>query len=260
MSDVNDTSSMSSTRLMKHLKTIQTDKQELKNSLLKALEKMRCLDQLVRSLGAVSQDFTFTNRVSWGSVFAALGETSGSEAVTEETKLDYINDVLADTTAQVEQQLIPSLQQARNKWMLQIIGVELLLVMFLGALLAGITYLNGLWPVASVSFSVTDILYQRPLFTGLILGLLIISALALHFYLRNYFAIKVAGALAEESSEFDLAGAFLRNTRIRHSVFRPDIVGLGWSGRKCLAKSLTEADLHAASDPASDPASDSGRG
>jgi len=56
------------------------------------------------------------------------------------------------------------------------------------------------------------------------------------FCIRRIVAKQVATKINREISEFDLAAAFLKNTRSQHSIFRADSIGWGWLSRKCLLK------------------------
>jgi hypothetical protein len=62
----------------------------------------------------------------------------------------------------------------------------------------------------------------------------LVSFLTFHFQLRNRLATKLSAQASNGNAEFDIGAAFLKNTRLRHSIFRPDIVGISRSGRKCL--------------------------
>ena len=100
--------------------------------------------------------------------------------------------------------------------------------------------MQGLWSLSNISFSVHPFLYERPVFSLLAGILFFVGFIWIHFNVRHFVAAQLVRKLNKEASEFDLAGAFLKNTRIQHSIFRPDIIVWNWLSRKCLLKTNTE--------------------
>ena len=236
MSTTKDKNLMTSAKLKRKLKSISTDKTEVKNSLLDIVEKFQCLDQIAKSIGLVKEKFSFANRVSWESVLSQLGNRAENSEAAEEIKLNEISDVVSQSTVQLENELIPKLQKWRNNWMLEVILIEIVLFGLLSLVVAGVTHLQGFWSMSSVTAPFQTFLYERPAFSLIIGILLFISFIMMHFNIRDFVAEQYVKKLTKESTEFDFAGAFLKNTRIQHSIFRPDIIGLGWLSRKCLLK------------------------
>ena len=229
MSITNDENLMTSIQVKRQLKSIDTEQSEIKNSLLNFIDQFQCLDQTAKSMGLIKKDFSFVNRVSWDSVFSAL---AASENV--ENKLKDISEVILSSSKQLENEIVPQLQKLRNSWMLEVILIEFVILGLLGLVTAGVTHVLGVWNMSSISFSVQPLLYERPIFSFLTFFVLFTGFFGMHFGVRNFAARKTVGELKKENSEFDLVGAFLKNTGFIHSIFRPDIVGFGWVNRNRL--------------------------
>lgn len=236
MSTVNDTNSMTSVQVKRRLKSIHTDKREIKSSLLKIVEQFQCLDHIARSIGLVKEGFSFAKRVSWQPVLSALDMTENDENVKDTINLQYISETFSTSSSQLENDLIPKLHKWRNNWMLEVILIEFVFLGLLSLAVAGVTHIQGLWSLSNTSISLQPFFYERPVFSLITGVLLFISFVVIHFSIRNFVAEQFVMKLNKNNSEFDLAAAFLKNTRIQHSIFRPDIIGWGWLNRKCLQK------------------------
>ena len=229
MSITNDENLMTSIQVQRKLKSIDTEHSDIKNRLLSFIEQFQCLDQTAKSMGLIKKNFSFVNRVSWDSIFSAL---AASENI--ENKLKDISEVILNSSKQLENEVVPQLQRIRNSWMLEVILIEFVILGLLGLVTAGLTHVLGVWNISSVSFSVQPLLYERPIFSFLTFIVLFIGLVLMHFSIRNFVARQTVRELKKENSEFDLVGAFLKNTGFIHSIFRPDIVGFGWVNRNRL--------------------------
>jgi len=235
MSNSNDTNLMTSAQVKKQLNSVSTEKRDVKNSLLNIIEQFQCLDHIAKSIGLIKEGFSFVNRVSWKSVISKLEQPVDSENKND-IELNYIIEAIAESSNQLEHELIPKLQKWRNNWMLEVILIDFVLLGLLALLIAGVTHIQGFWSLSNINISIQPFLYERPVFI-LVTGIIIFfSFFVMHFIIRNFVADQLARKLKKESSEFDFANAFLKNTRIQHSIFRPDIIGWNWLSRKCLLK------------------------
>ena len=235
MSIKDNTKLMTSVQVKKQLKSIDTDKPDIKHSLLNFVEQFECLDNIAKSIGLVKEGFSFVNRVSWNTVLSTLATSEKDEI--EEVKLKDISETILQSSNQVKNEIIPQLQRLRNKWMIDVILIEFVVLGLVGLVIAGVTNVLGLWSLSNISFSVQPFLYERPVFSFLTCIVLFISFVGMHFSTRSFVAGQIVRKLKKENSEFDLAGAFLKNTGIWHSIFSPDIVGFGWLNRKRLQMS-----------------------
>ena len=233
MSVTSDKNFITSSQVKKQLKSIQTDKPDIKHRLLKLIEQFQCLDHIAESIGLVKEGFSFISRVSWKTVITNL---ENKESTSEDIKLKDIVETISKSTEQLENELVPELQKLRNNWMFDVILIEFVLLGLLTLIIAGVTHIQGLWSWSNFSISIQPFLYERPVFSLLVVVLLLVSFVILHFKIRGFVAKQIVSKINQTSSEFDLAGAFLKNTRIQHSIFRPDIIGWNWLSRKCLSK------------------------
>ena len=233
MSDTNDKNLMTSGQVKSQLRSINTDKPDIKHSLINLVEQFQCLDHIAESIGLVKEGFSFVNRISWKTVLSKLEKSDGES---EEIKLKDIVETISQSSSQLENELVPQLQRVRNNWMIEVMLVEFVFLGLLSLVVAGITHVQGLWNLSDFSISFQPFLYERPVFSLIIGVVFFISIVWMHFSIRDLVAGQLVRKLNKEHSEFNLAGAFLKNTRIQHSIFRPDIIGWNWLSRKCLLK------------------------
>jgi len=235
MSNTNDTILMTGAQVKKQLNSVSTEKLDIKNNLLNIIEQFQCFDYIAKSIGLIKEGFSFVNRVPWKSVLSKLEQPVDSENKND-IELNYIIEAITESSNQLEHELIPQLQKWRNNWMFQVILIDFVFLSLLVLIVAGLTHLQGLWTLSNINISIQPFIYERPAFSLIAGGILFISYLVMHFNIRNFVARQLAAKLKNESTEFDFAKALLKNTRIQHSIFRPDIIGWNWMTKKCLAK------------------------
>lgn len=168
--------------------------------------------------------------------FSKLEATDKDSAKLEEVELKDISKTIFQSYNQLENELVPQLQKLRNNWMLEVLLIEFVFLSLLTLAVAGITHIQGVWDLSHISFSLQPVLYERPIFSLLTGVFLFVGFVWIHFSIRYFVAEQFVRKLRKEVSEFDLVNAFLKNTRMRHSIFRPDIIGWGWLSRKSLLK------------------------
>ncbi len=138
-----------------------------------------------------------------------------------------LTTALTDMIDRLEQH-VGWVMQAMNRWCLSVLAWELgLLVVLTGLVmvLATVVGQGPAWPVLQQWWAE---LLARPISLTVYSALLLIIAAAVHYRLRKKIAAAIAMRL-DEMEPFDTPRAFLKNTRIWHSIFRPQPVG--WAGR-----------------------------
>lgn len=235
MSNTNDTNLMTSAQIKKQLISVNTESHDIKNRLLNIIDQFQCLDHIAKSVGLIKEGFSFVNRVSWKSVLSKLEQPVDSKNKND-IELNYIIEAISESSNQLEHETIPQLQKCRNSWMLEVMLIEFIFFSLLIFMIAGFTHIQGLWTLSNINISIQPLIYERPVFSLITAGLLFFSYFVMHFSIRSFVAGKIATKLMKESTEFDFANAFLKNTRLQHSIFRPDIIGWNWKTKKCLAK------------------------
>jgi len=231
MLNINDQNLMTSVQVKRQLKSINTDKPDTKNNLLELVEKFKCMDQIVKSTGLVKDGFSFVNRVSWDTV---LSDLKNDNNTTNDVLVNDVAKTVSQASSQLEDELIPQLRKMRNKWMYEVILIEFVFFGLISLAVASVTHMQGLWDFSSISIG--PFLYERPVFSLLIGVFTFLSFVTIHFITRKFVATRLVKNVNNTSSEFDFAQAFLKNTRIQHSIFRPDIVGWGWLEKRCMNK------------------------
>ncbi|NOY66321.1 MAG: hypothetical protein GXP13_02785 [Gammaproteobacteria bacterium] len=230
MSSENIDSNITSAKLIRRLQSVKTDAVNEKNRLVLLARQFRCLDKIGKSIGLVS-DAAFTKRISW------QGHVDRLEEKTEtENSIDIAQRELSSSISQLQHQIIPALHAWQNKWLTRVILVETIILLLIAFALTGIIYYQGAADIPHLKTMLLSELYNRPIFLITSGSLLFFGLVAIHFRIRRWAAMKIASIINTESSEFNLSNAFLKNTRIRHSIFKPGIAGFGWLNRKRLKK------------------------
>lgn len=233
MSAANETEKMTSAQIVKRLKNIHSGNQDVKNNLLMMAEQFQCLDRLADSVGLLKKGFTFAGTVSWDEIFSQLEDQNKN---VNDVEVNHIAEKLSDSTDQLQNKLIPRLRSLRNKWMFEVMFLDFLMISIFTLIVAGVAYIQGVWRFSEIHFPLQAFLYERPIFSLIVVSLLFFSFVFLHFVVRKYVARHIIRLLGKENSEFDFIAAFLKNTRIQHSIFRPDIAGLSRWNKRCLLK------------------------
>jgi len=170
-------------------------------------------------------------------------------------RLYRIIGALKKTATTIEHEQMPSLKQLLAQWVQGVIWRDLLLFFAVVTVFVGITaaagYWDGLvfnphWPAFAQS-NITWLL-EKPVGQISSISLLLLSAFGLHWRSRKWAARSVMKKFSatENNKDFSesLVNAFLKNTRLRHSIFRPEPVGWNRRSRKLLSRVIGDADQY----------------
>ncbi len=121
---------------------------------------------------------------------------------------------------QIEQQAVPRIREALQRWKKQVLAADVLAFGLLAIVLLAMSiefeYWEGLlfnppW-LASLAGNVWA--------TGAIVVVLVLLSLGLHFLIRNRLAQRIAATLGKQESYGNLSAAFLKSTKFWHSIFQ----------------------------------------
>ncbi len=145
----------------------------------------------------------------------------------ELTRNYRILGVLENTANELENDILPRLRSAKDRWRQGVIKWDALSLAGLIAALTGLAVYFKYLPPAEI-FSV-DWLKAHLLDAGAALIAVVILAGAYHYWVRGFVARKIAAGLstAYGQMELNLRGAFLNSTRALRSIFRMEPVGWG---------------------------------
>lgn len=159
-----------------------------------------------------------------------------------------LTTALAEMIDNLEQH-VGWVMQAMNRWCLSVLALEIgILTLVAGCVVVLATVVGNThaWPVLHSWWAE---LLARPVSLTVYSVLAMITAGIVHFSLRKRMAGSIAARL-NRLEPFDTPRAFLKNTRIWHSIYRPQPVG--WANRaqqglNDLRKQLTDKVVHAGS-------------
>lgn len=130
---------------------------------------------------------------------------------------------------QIEQQAIPRLREALQRWKKQVLVADALLFGLLAIALLAMSVEFGYWEGLLFNPPWLASLAGNAWATGAIITVIVLVALGLHFLVRNRFAKRVAKRLGNEDSFGNLSSAFLKSTKFWRSIFQCSPAG--WSRR-----------------------------
>ena len=135
--------------------------------------------------------------------------------------------MLSEMTDRLDQH-VRWVMSAMNRWCLTVLGWEIVLLALVAGLVVGIAALLSNGQPLPVLQDWWQTLLARPISLAVYVILLLAVAFIIHFRLRRRVAASIAARL-DMVHPFDTQKAFLKNTRIWRSIFRP--WPKGWAGR-----------------------------
>ena len=158
-------------------------------------------------------------------------ETAGIEGVVAgkgpDTEEKRFYTVLSEMTDRLDQH-VRWVMSAMNRWCLTVLGWEIVLLALAAGLVVGIAALLGNGQPLPVLQGWWQTLLARPISLAVYVILLLAVGFIIHFRLRRHVAASIAARL-DMVHPFDTQKAFLKNTRIWRSIFRP--WPKGWASR-----------------------------
>ena len=170
-------------------------------------------------------------------------------------RLYRIIGVLEKTAKSIEYEQLPRLKQLLKQWMQGVIWRDLFLITCIAATFIGVTVTAGYWQGLSFSPQWPDFLQpttqwlvenrlgQISSITALLFSVFGIHLLSRKWARKNMLTKFNADNQNKEAND-SLINAFLKNTRLRHSIFRPEPVGWGRRSRKLLHRVIDDADQY----------------
>lgn len=226
-----------SRQIFVHVRESETSMRDVRDLLLEILMQYQQADKLGFSLGVLDKSSSFSDAISWCAIIGKMDHAKNSLDKVSKEHLVKSVDYLDELTRTFNEQVVLQIQQYRDKWMRKVLVWDLLIFGLLVLAISGGLYWSG---VEFNSETYLGLIQQRP-FSSILMAVLGIGLLVgFHFVIRrvviNNMLEKMENKLPPGMS---LLKALIRNTRIRHSIFRPDPVGWNFRQRKRL-KTITD--------------------
>lgn len=213
----------SSDQIVAHIKKSTTPMQDVQKLILNILKQYQQADKMGTALGVMEKSASFADSISWCSIVGKLDHNKKSLDEVSKNQISASIDYLENLVASFNEKVISQIQRYRDKWMRRVLLWDLIVATLLFSSLFGIMF----WSGVSVSRGLLFEFYQqRPLFLLLSAIVVISASLQFHFFIRR----KVIDKMVERNEDklppgMSLLKALLHNSRIQHSIFRPDPVG-----------------------------------
>ena len=226
----------------KHVETLQAELAGGEPQLEKLLQELHRLDRYAQRMQLINnKDSMLEHLVREGQVEEPAVENEGQSHPGSQ----QLTTALAEIIDSLEQH-VAWVMQAMNRWCLSVLSWEVGLLLVIAGLLIGLAALLSNGQPLPVLQGWWNELLARPVSLSVYSILLFSGAALVHFKLRKIVAHRIADRL-EQMEPFNTTQAFLRNTRIWHSIYRPQPVG--WVNRAQrqvneLRKQLTDQVVH----------------
>jgi hypothetical protein len=156
--------------------------------------------------------------------------------------------VLEQTARAIEEQLVPTLREARRRWKRRVLWLDSLVFGTIGVGLLAASIWAGYWQGLTFSAPWMTWLSEHLIVLGLFAATILVAAGYVHFRLRRLAANGVAAAMRKLDYDGDmkewLQHAFAQNTQNWQPLFGVEPSGWSSGTRKRLAQVLGEADSY----------------
>jgi hypothetical protein len=159
--------------------------------------------------------------------------------------------ILEQTVHDITQKVVPKLQGMLALWRRRVLWADAIVF---GTTIAAVliwTLMTGEWFGMSFSHPFWSALLSEPVWSWVILGVVVIMAGYIHLTIRQLAARSVMTKLRRETSDMreqdfveNFIGAFQKNTSIWHSVWHKQPVGWGKRAQRRLRTVLIEANRY----------------
>lgn len=145
---------------------------------------------------------------------------------------------------QLEQQVIPQIQAAKQRWKKRVILADLVVFIPIIVGLLLLSVMAGYWQGLNFNPPWLDAVKSNPIFSIAAIAIPLILLYALHLFIRGKLINGVAKKLNTDDSFGNIANAFRKNTRWRHSIFSSKPTGWSMKIRKKLDGIRSDIDQY----------------
>lgn len=226
----------SSDQVIAHIKKSVTPMHDVQKLMLSILKQYQQVDKVGVALGVMDRSASFADSVSWCSIVGKLDHNKDTLDKVSKKQLSESVDYLENLMGSFNEKVVSQIQKYRDKWMRRVLLWDLFVVSLLSVFLLGALFLSGVNVSRDVLF---EFVQQRPLFLLLSVITIVAASIQFHFFVRR----KVIENMLEKNEDklppgMSLLKALIYNSRIQHSIFRPEPVG--WTFlQKFRLKSIT---------------------
>lgn len=152
-----------------------------------------------------------------------------------------IIDSLERTARDIEDHYVPRLQKLISKWVTGVAWRDALLMVLSIGMFSAYSAWAGYWQGFEFTAPWAGLLTASLRTQVIAAAALFILLLGLHHISRSWSARSVLGGLTNDPQRDILSRAFRKNTRARHSIFRPNPVGWSGGGKRHVRQVLENA-------------------
>ena len=223
-----------SRQIFNHVKKTETPMHDVRTLMLNILSQYQNADKIGLSLGILDDNASFTDSVSWCSIIGKMDHNKQSLDNASKEQLAKLVGYLDELSNTFDERVIQPIQKYRDQWMKKVILWDVLVIVVLFVALTAALFFSG---VSLNSVSVTELIYQRPIFFSLTAIAGVVMLVILHLYIR-YSVTSILLKTIEEKLPMgmSLKKSLIRNMRLRHSIFRPNPVGWTFFQKRRLRK------------------------
>ena len=212
-----------SIQIIRHIKKTESPMVDVRDILIKILKQYQAADKIGMSLGVLDKTSSFSDHVSWCPVIAKLDKKKESLDESSQSHLRESLNYLENIVVTFEKNVVMEIMKFRDQWMKRVLLIDFLVVLVIALALAAAVFFSGGQLNEAV---VRSALIERPYFYALSL----LMALLIGFFLHCFIRKKVITNMLDKNQNslspgMSMVRALQKNTRLRHSIFRPTPVG-----------------------------------
>lgn len=218
-SDKNATSS----QIVRHIENIDTPMLDVRQLMVDIAKQYQKMDKLGMALGLFDKGASFIDNVSWCSVVGKMDHHKKNLGQSGKKQLTQLVEYLDDLVNTFNDSVISKIQQVRDKWMTQVLLVDIFALIAFATIIAASVY--GMDVTLNPDIML-EYIKQRPAFYSFVSITLLVFLLSFHFTIRRIVLQKLLDKLDDKLPVgMSLSKALSKNTGISHSIFRPEPVG-----------------------------------
>ncbi len=130
---------------------------------------------------------------------------------------------LKNISDDIEQIVVPAIKEAMNKWMRMVLTLDAIAYGLILTVMFVLSRWMDPWVLFSLDFD-NDVVVS-----AVKLSVIVLTVLGIHYSVRKFAARRIASRLDTKALAGNIKKAFLKNTHILRSIFRP--VPAGWTMR-----------------------------
>ncbi len=210
-------------QILQHVKKSETPLTDVRELMLAVIKQYQSADKLGVSLGLFDNNASFLDSLSWCSIIGKLDHGKDTLDDTSKEHLTSLVDYLDELTTTFNDSIIQPIQAVRDRWMKKVLLWDAAFLILFSIIIGAALHFTG---VGFDKNTYLNFVNQNPWISTGVISATVILFVVVHFIVRKVVLNNILNNLQEKLPKgMSLSNALIINTRIHHSIFRPNPVG-----------------------------------